>query len=304
MSTATAEAPDPGGALARLLRAPTAFYRDRLAALGARAALAAVPLSRRAELLRDQLTNLPHGTRRLAGAPPPVRVGISGSGADLLVLAWSAADLARERAAGVRLLGRLGLRAGMRIGNTLAGALVTPGALLLGDVVEDIGALDVPLGTIDGEAAARQAWELVERVRPDIVVLEAATVARFFAVRPGGEWPWWRGIVWLCRGTVATPPPVPPGFAGWQRTWLAVPEATSFVAGSCGAGRFHLDDAVLAEVVDESTGAPVGAGGGGMLALTVPDGDAPVLRYATNLGACAPPTPCPCGAGGTTVELR
>ena len=58
------------------------------------------PLTHRTDLVCDQRTHPPHGTRRPPGAAPPVRLGVSGSGAELLVLAWSAADLARERAAG------------------------------------------------------------------------------------------------------------------------------------------------------------------------------------------------------------
>src|SRR5262247_1419497 len=76
----------------------------------------------------------------------------------------------------------------------------------------------------------------------------------------------------------------PAGFRGWQRTWLAVPEATSFVAGTCRAERFHADDRVLAEVVD-GRGVAVAPGGRGMLVLTPLDLDAPLVRYATALGA-------------------
>src|SRR5438046_693156 len=112
------------------------------------------PLTRRADLVRDQLAHPPHGTRRPPGAAPPVRLGVSGSGVELLVLAWSAADLARERAAGTRLLTRLGVAPGMRVANTLPGALATPGSLLLGDVVEELGALDVPLGPVDDGVVA------------------------------------------------------------------------------------------------------------------------------------------------------
>ncbi len=284
-------------ALERVLGSPPPFYRDRVrVAVGGdvRAALARLPLTRRAELLTDQLAHLPLGTRRVGAAGNPVRVGTAGSGEMLLVLAWSAADLARERAAGARLLGRVGIRPGMRVANTLAGALVTPGALLLGDVVEDIGALDVPLGTIDADAAARQGWELVLRVRPDVMVLEEATAARWFAAVPEGELAWWRGIVWLRRGSAGGAPAPPAGFTGWQRTWLAVPEATSFVAVTCGEGRFHTEDGVLAEVVDDASGRPADAG---TLALTVPAGDAPLLRYATDIPARAVAA-CGCGAPG------
>src|SRR5437764_10082665 len=138
-------------------------------------------LLRRADLLRDQRAHPPLGTHRSRAA---VRAGVAGTGETLLVLAWSAAELARERAAGVRLLRRLGVAPGMRVANTLPGALATPGSLLLGDVVEELGALDVPLGQVDGAAAARQVWELVDRVTPDVTVLDDASAAPFLAAAP------------------------------------------------------------------------------------------------------------------------
>lgn len=288
--------------LARLLirveRAPSPFYRERLAD---RAEFTRMPLTRRDDLLGDQLDHLPLGTRRFADAAPPVRLGITGSGDTLLVLAWSAADLARERAAGARLLGALGIRAGMRVANTLPGALATPGSLLLGDVIEEIGALDVPLGTIDNEASARAGWELIDRVEPTVLVLDATSGSTLLRAMPPGARPWWRGIVWV-RGLNRTAPPAVPSFEGWQRTWLAVPEATSFVAGSCTSGRFHVDEGVLAEVADAYTGDAVSAGCEGMLVLTPLAVDMPLIRYASGLSARLVAA-CDCGAGGVVMEI-
>src|SRR5881396_3946106 len=185
--------------------------------IGDRRAPMSAPLTHRADLVRDQLAHPPHGTGRPPGAAPPVRLGVSGSGAELLVLAWSAADLARERAAGTRVLARLGVAPGMRVANTLAGALATPGSLLLGDVVEELGALDVPLGAVEDPAAARSAWELVERVTPDVIVLDDASTAIFLAAAPPAARPWWRGIVWLRVGARVGCPAIPPtvAFGGW-----------------------------------------------------------------------------------------
>ena len=299
--------------LERVLRAPSPFYCARLSVAGMAAAstprpdvLSRVPLTRRGELVRDQIENLPHGTRRFADAAPPVRAGSTGTGAQLLVLTWSAADLVRERAAGARLLGRLGVHPGMPVANTLRGALVTPGALLIGDVVEEIGALDVPLGAIENDAAARQAWELVDRVRPAVTILDHPSATRLFTAAPSAARPWWQGIVWLRTAEVETPRPTisdAAGFTGWQRTWLAVPEATSFVACDCAAGRMHVDDDVITEVVDATSGAPVAAGAAGTLALTPLGVDTPVLRYATGLRARVVTQPCSCGSVGMGIEL-
>jgi hypothetical protein len=278
--------------LTRILAAPSEFYRRR----GLGGPFDRLRLTRRDDLVQDQLANLPHGTRRAAGAGAPVRTGVTGTGDTLLVLTWSAAELARERAAGVRLLGRLGVTAGMRVANTLPGALATPGALLFGDVVEELGGLDVPLGPIAGEAAARQAWELVDRVEPDVLVLDAASGPALLAAAPARARPWWRGIVWL--GSEASPPAA--GFAGWRRVWLAVPEATSFVAASCASERFHIDAGVIAEVVDEASGAPASEG---TLTLTPLGDEAPLLRYASGVRARAVDGRCSCGADGPVVEI-
>ncbi len=295
--------PELTALLARVLRAPSPFYRPRMAAAGltdagslSLDALSRLPLTGRDELVRDQVAHLPYGTRRFADAPPPVRAGTTGQGADLLVLTWSAADLARERAAGARLFGRLGVRAGMAVANTLRGALATPGALLLGDVVEEIGALDVPLGAIENEAAARQAWELVDRVQPAVMVVDPASATRLFAATPKAERPWWQGIIVLHTRDV-TPRPIAvsdaAGFSGWQRAWLAVPEATSFVAAACAAGRMHCDEGVIAEVVDDA------------LVLTPLGVDTPVLRYASGVRARALLAgACSCGSIGMGIELR
>ncbi|HYR97061.1 MAG TPA: hypothetical protein VEM57_10010 [Candidatus Binatus sp.] len=247
---------------------------------------------------RDRLD---HPLRRPSGAAPAVRLGVTGTGSTLVVLSWSAAELARERAAGVRLLGGLGVRAGMRVANTLPGALATPGSLLLGDVIEELGALDVPLGAVDGEAA-RAAWELFDRVQPDVVVLGDAA---FLAAAPPASRPWWRGIVRLRSGTAAVETSVPAaaGFTGWQRTWLAVPEATSFVAGTCAASRFHVDERVLAEVLDPRTGEVLATGREGTLALTPLDLDTPPARYVSALAARIAPAPCPCVRSGVTLEV-
>jgi hypothetical protein len=294
-----------------LLRARSApFWRARLAQAGlgreiAPGALARLAVTRRAELLADQLAALPLGTRRPAGAPAAVRIGISGSGEQLLVLGFTAADLARERAAGTALLRALGVEPGMRVANTLPGALATPGSLLLGDVVEELGGLDVPLGEVGAAAAARAAWELVDRVRPEVLVLAPGTGAAFLAAAPVAERRWCSGLVWLTTGTPEPVRPLPPGagLSGWQRTWVAVPEATSFAGRTCDRGRLHPATDLVVEVVHSDTGAALGPDQPGELVLTPLGLDTPCLRYATGLQARIAPEPCACGSPGTALEM-
>jgi len=245
------------------------------------------------DLVREQLVQVPlRRSRELAGA---VRAGTTGSGADLLVLTWTAADLERECSAGVRVLSAVGISAGMRVANTLPGALVTPGSLLLGDVIEALGGLDIPLGMIESEAAARQAWQLVDRVHPDVLCMEAASAVILFAAGAAVPRPWWKGIVWLCRGgvtPVSAPIPESLGFNGWQRHWLAVPEVTSFVAHSCAVSRFHFDAGVAAGSVD------------GVLVLTARHPHAARLRYDTGIPVRGVLNQCPCGISGTAIEME
>jgi hypothetical protein len=172
--------------------------------------------------------------------------------------------------------------------------------------VEEIGALDVPLGAIENDAAARQAWELVDRVRAAVLIADHTTAAQLLAATPSAPRPWWQGIIRLQVGNDGGEQPKVPdaaGFTGWQRTWLAVPEATSFVAYACAAGRMHVDEEVIAEVVD-AAGVAASPGSDGMLALTPLGVDTPVLRYASGLRVRAATTPCACGAAGMGIELR
>lgn len=271
--------------------AASEFYRPRLAT-GAAPAWEKIPYTRRAELVADQLAHLPFGSRRAASAATPIRVGICGSGDELLVLPWSEHDLELEKAAGTRLLARCGVGAGAAVANTLPGALVSPGSLLLGDVVEAHGGLDVPLGTIDSDAAAKQAWELIERVRPSILVLESSTAGRFFAAAPPASRPWLEGVIWLWRGGHGGGEvPAGLGFAGWQRHWLAIPEASSFAAVSCSSGAFHADDSVIAEVAPQSSS----------LVLTALGSENALLRYDSGLRVRQSER-CACGRG-TCFEI-
>lgn len=243
----------------------------------------------RSDVIAAQRARPPFGGRTFGADAPAVRVGITGTGEDLVLLVWSAADLARERAAGARLFGRLGVRAGAPVGNALPGALATPGALLVGDVSEESGALDVPLGVVETEAQARAAWELLDRVEVGIVVLDPARAATLLGHVPSTPRPWWKGIVWLERpGAPPARPAVPAALGGWERRWLAVPEVASFVAATCERDRFHVDEDVTVGVVDG--------------ALVVARREAAEGALATGLRATIE-SACPCGGPGPVVAL-
>jgi len=208
----------------------------------------AAPAHTRSELIADQAAHPPFGSRSFAPEDGPVRVGITGNEATLLVLGWSESDLGRERAAGARVFARLGIQTRMRVANALAGALATPGALIVGDVDEELGALDVPLGEIATPVAAAAAWELLDRVEVNVLVLDPAASDALLAAAPPLARPWWQGIVWLCRPGIPFAPPTVSALPGWRRRWLAVPEVSSFVASECDRGRLHVDAAFAPSV--------------------------------------------------------
>ncbi|GBD27655.1 hypothetical protein HRbin30_03009 [bacterium HR30] len=203
---------------------------------------------RRDTLVRMQQNLPPHTWRR--PDRPLVRAGVTGRGNDLLVLAWTAQMLSMERAAGVRFLQRAGVQRGHRVANTLPGALATPGSLLLGDVVEDIGALDIPLGAITSAQAAATAWELLRLVEPRVLVLETTSAATFFAAMPcQREW-FLDTVVWLHREPPDTWPTLPENVRAKQTMhWLTVPEVQCFFAYSCDGGHFHVDECLGVRVV-------------------------------------------------------
>jgi hypothetical protein len=239
-------------------------------------------LVRRPDLVAEQRVRPPFGRRTFGPDDPPVRVGTTGTGADLMLLAWAETDLASERREGAGLFGRLGIRPEMRVANALPGALATPGALLVGDVNEEIGALDVPLGMIETDASARAAWELLDRVQVNVLILEPARAETVLAAMPAGARPWWQGVVWLRTPGGGAPGALPDAFAGWQREWLAVPEVSSFVAGTCERGGFHAAEAVR-----------LAAPEGELLVATRQGDEAP---YATGAQARIVEA-CSCGAG-------
>ncbi len=230
---------------------------------------------RRELLVRLQQSLSPQAWRR--PQCPLVRAGATGRGQSLLVVAWTAQMLAVERAAGVRFLRKAGIQPGYRVANTLPGALVTPGSLLLGDVVEALGGLDVPLGAITGMESALASWELLRLVEPHALVLEVTTAPTFFAAAPTQrEW-FFNVLVWLHR-EVPDAWPVLPEHVRAKDTmhWLTVPEVQCFFAYSCGDGHFHLDELLSPRVIDPGTLSPAPRG---FLEVTWYDAEQGMLSY-------------------------
>lgn len=296
----------------RCLSAPIPFYREKLCKVGIESASALdvaawqrLPPTTRTELVADQLAHLPHGSRRPANAPAPVRAGATGTGNDLLVLTWTKSDLAAEREAGVRLLRSLGAEPRLRVANTLSGALATPGSLMVGDVVDELGALDIPLGAVRDDASARSAWKLIDRVEANILIVDYCSAHALFAAADSAPRPYWQGTITVIASTDAPYPPqgAPEtlGFEGWQRFWIAVPEAGGFFGASCGAGSVHVDGGLHVDLVDRS-GASVARGDVGSVLVTPLARNQVVLRYASGLRARE--IDCACGNADLALRLE
>lgn len=252
----------------------------------------------RETLVRMQRSLPPQTWRRQVD--PLIRAGVSGRGDALLVLAWTAQMLSVERSAGVRFLQLAGIRPGHRVANTLPGALTTPGSLLLGDVVEDLGALDIPLGPITNTEGAARCWELLRMVEPQALVLEAATAPVFFAdAPPAQEWSL-NAVIWLHREIPTAWPRLPQNI-GAERTlhWLTVPEVQCFFAHSCEEGHFHLDQLLQWRVVDPSD---FSVSSQGWLEVAWHAPEQGELQYLVPWRVTMATPACSCG-GGAALEL-
>ena len=272
----------------RLRRATSPCLRRQLAAVGVepgrlRAAdLERLPVVTRRDLDLEALED-PVGELRLTDAPSPVRLGTSAAGGATVVLSWTARDLARIARRGAAMLRRAGIEPGMRVANTLEGGFTTPGSLVLGDALEVLGALDVPLGPVRDGRAAGSARDLLDRVGVDVVVLDADTGAGLLASIAEDPATVTR-IVW-CGDDEP-----PAGLAPRTARWLSVPEVSIFAATECGRGVLHLDPGLRAEVVE------------GRLVLGMPEGDGPLFRFDSGLSFGGVGGGCPCGDDGPTLR--
>ena len=274
----------------RVRRNPSPLLARQLAAVNAAPGelrlgdLARLPSLEPGDLDFSRLDD-PLAAARLADAARPVRLGACERGGATIIVTFTPNDLERVAAYGARALGAAGIERGMKVANTLEGGLETPGSLILGDALERLGALDVPLGPARDEKAARALAAMVERVAVDVLVLDDATGAALLAELRKHPPRSWRGTLW--RGDEA-----PSGLPGWCRRWISVPEASIFFAVECRSGTLHTDPEVHLEERGQS------------LRLTSLSGDAPLFAYESGLALRLVRTPCPCGDSRSAVASR
>lgn len=194
-------------------------------------------------------------------------------------IAWSRADLDREAALGARMLRRAGLAPRGRSSDTLDGGLVAPGTLAVSDALDALDALALPVGPIVDAAGLGRAAEVWEIVRPDVLIVDPASLA-FLAAAAGYPRPrLFVAILTPADAAVLAAPARPD-----VMRLLSVPHVGTWIAGECPAHRgLHLADDLHAEVVD------------GRLVLTPLRRAIAPLRVDVALRASIDPSPCPCG---------
>jgi hypothetical protein len=273
----------------RVRKHPSPLLARQLSAVGLQAAdFRPADATRLASLSpRDlELTRLddPVAAMRLGDAPNPVRLGSCERAGATMVVPFTADDLERIATYGARALGEAGVAAGMRVANTLEGGLETPGSLILGDALERLGALDVPLGPAYDEHAAKALAALTRRIDAQVVIVDGRTGGALVAELRKDPPRSCQGTIWL---GVEPPPSVP----GWCRRWISVPEVSIFFAVECRSGSLHVDPDVH---VDESAR---------RLRLHSLAGDAPLFGYEPDVPLRRAETPCACGDRRLTVIL-
>ena len=274
----------------RVRRSPSPLFARQLAAANVAPAelrltdLARLPSLQPGDLDFASLED-PLGAPRLADAARPVRLGACERDGATIVVTFTPNDLQRVAEYGARALAAAGVVPGMKVANTLEGGLETPGSLILGDALERLGALDVPLGPARDEKAAKALAAMVDRVAADVLVLDGGTGAALLAELRKHPPHSWQGTLWLGGEP-------PSGLPGWCRRWISVPETSIFFAVDCRSGNLHADPEVHLEERGRS------------LRLTSLAGDAPLFAYDPGLALRLVRAPCPCGDSRIAVTVR
>jgi phenylacetate-CoA ligase len=278
--------------LDRLAGAPQSRY-----GAGRRELAEYAPLSG-AELADEVEAHPPFGRFQLH-PEPLIRAGLASAAVPRPTpIAWTRADLDAEAQLGARALRRAGLTARGRSSDCLEGGLVTPGTLAITDALDALDALALPVGPVTTAPALQRAAEVWEIVRPDTLIVDAASLA---FLSGADAYPHPRAFAVLLTPANAALLAAPPRAEVYRI--FSVPQACTFVAGECAAhDGFHLaDDAVLAEIVDDA-GAPFRDCTAGRLLLTTLARSLTLLRFDTGLRAALDRSRCRCGE--TRARIR
>ncbi|MBX3025905.1 hypothetical protein KF840_13440 [bacterium] len=238
-----------------------------------------VPVLRGADIAAEVEAHPPFGRYGVV-ADDLIRAGLATAALPTPTpIAWSRADLDREAALGARMLRRAGLAPRGRSSDTLEGGLVAPGTLAVTDALDALDALALPVGPIVDAAGLRRAADVWEIVRPDVLIVDPASLA-FLHGADGYPRPRvFVAILTPADAALLAAPPRPD-----VRRILSVPHVGTWIAGECAAQRgLHLADDVYAETVD------------GRLVLTALRRAIAPLRVDVELSAAIDASPCPCG---------
>jgi phenylacetate-CoA ligase len=280
--------------LERLAGAPHSYYG------AGRGALAAYPPLSGADVAAEVEAHPPFGRFQLH-PEPLIRAGLATAALPRPTpTAWTRADLDAEAQLGARALRRAGLVARGRSSDCLEGGLVTPGTLAVTDALDALDGLALPVGPVIAAAALQRAAEVWEIVRPQMLIVDAASLA---FLHGAGAYP--RPRVFAVLLTPADAAELAAAPRADVRRIFSVPQVCTFVAGECAArDGFHVaEDAVLAEIVDDA-GAPRPDGAAGRLLLTALTRSLALLRFDTGLRAARDASACACGDAHGRLHFR
>lgn len=296
-------------ALLRHARSRSSFHRERLPdhSLRSLEELSDLPMLT-AEQLRGGLP--PEGTEALAGPLEATYAFSTGgtTGRPKLVF-FTAAELDEEAAALAHGFAAGGIRRGMVAANLMNAGHLWASFVVVNRVLEHCGCHILPIAAQSGEV---EALDLLRVLGAEVAVgipsfmvslaqraeAEGLRDLRIPILATGGEHfleparDYVRPRLGVERFLSAGYSSSDTGIIGYQ-------------CEECRGGIHHVfDDLCLVEVVDEATGRPLPVGEAGRILVTkLRRRLTPVIRY--DLGDCGRilPDPCPCGRGGTLLEL-
>ena len=296
----------------------SAFYREKLAAVGLTAAgeagglgeIAALPLTEKSEIRATYTPDNPFGSHLCAPSSALVRIySTSGTTGTPSYIPLTAGDLDHWVTGSARSYAASGIVAGTRVVSTYNAGPFVAGAAL--GALERIGVTHIPVGT--GNSARVVA--AIDLLKPDAVVLTPSYAAHLI------EWAAAEGVD-LAESSVTRvlvagePGGGEPAFRarleeGWGATVteaMGIGDIGPSLWGECDeqAG-MHLGarGIVHAELIDpESARAvPLEDGANGELVLThLAHRAAPLLRFRTRDHVRVRMTPCACGRTGTRIR--
>jgi phenylacetate-CoA ligase len=243
-----------------------------------------LPVITKADLRRSESMSPPLGGYRVTGLADAVRIGMSsGTTGRPTTMVWTRHDLDVECELSARNHYRLGIRAGMVIVGAHPGYL-NGGQALQQAAYDHMGCVLVSIGPPESVEAAERALRAIENLPVDRWQLFPSALAR---LHEAAERIGFTGL-----------PSVEAAGAETQYDKISAgQECVAYLGSTCGVspGSHLAEDFAIVEVLDASSGEPVGDGERGLLVVMSLDRDNPMIRYCVEDVVRVDSSPCPCG---------